>query len=629
MSLDLYQRETDEWMMTLAPVQAPEPSAFDGFLRGTGMYAMRVGAQAGRAVSMAGATIPIAIDAITGGTELQERYFRTHDEIFGNAVDYWTPEPGEVGAAGEVVGTLLGSIPLLIASPYALIGVTQLSITEDLARKGVSADKAIAVGAAQAAGLGVGIYMPIFGKSLWQRMLLGGAGFNVVQGAAMRGVSELILEDTAAEGQFQAFDPTALTIDFLLGLGFGAITHLSPKQRAEGERFWNRMVEWGGSFKADEIESLMTLRHAQHTYVDSLPGKPVDIADMDAHVERLKVATEQLLRDQPVDVSDVPSGRFEPVPERWIEANARAESLLQEADRVRAEEGLSPPPDPEEPAPRVEPPPRVVGEIPKQPSVLEAIYAKRTADMTPDEMRIALTRDTLTGIKNRRAYNEMDPLPIKGTIDADGLKWVNDTIGHQAGDDLLRTIATVLDDETPHAFRFGGDEFAIQARTAEEARNILERATERLKDIEFMWELPDGTIIQKKGAYFSYGIGQTEAEAEIGLKAHKAERARAGIRRERGGEPEGVVRIPPSRKPSTKYKDPAKEIGRLDPLEAEVQRFISENPDAAITIGRAADGEPITKSLREFIDEMHLDADKIEEGVGLLEIAADCLIGKL
>lgn len=347
MSLDLYERETAERMNSLAPMLQPEGGAFDGFVRGTGQYTMRGFAQAGRAVSLAASTVPIALDAFTDGTELQDKYFRFHDEVFGEAVDYWTPRPGEVGVAGQIAGTLLSTLPLVIASPAAAVGAVQLSTAEDLARAGVSPGKAQAVGAVQSVGLGLGIYMPIFGQSLWQRMLLGGAGFNVVQGAAMRGASDVILRGTPAEGQYEAFDGTALTLDVLLGLGFGAITHLSPAQRAQGAETWRRLTDWGQSLKADDVEALATLRQAQHANVDSLPGRPAEGADVDAHRARVRTAVEQLLRDEPVNVADLPEGRYRPVPERFAEAEVRARQLLAEAERVRVAEGLPKPPEPE------------------------------------------------------------------------------------------------------------------------------------------------------------------------------------------------------------------------------------------------------------------------------------------
>lgn len=85
--------------------------------------------------------------------------------------------------------------------------------------------------------------------------------------------------------------------------------------------------------------------------------------------------------------------------------------------------------------------------------------------------------DPLTGLANRRAWEraidiEEDRCSRFGTpasvaiIDLDDLKVVNDTFGHQAGDNLLRRVAKVIKIETrAHDFiaRLGGDEFAVLA----------------------------------------------------------------------------------------------------------------------------------------------------------------------
>jgi diguanylate cyclase (GGDEF)-like protein len=81
----------------------------------------------------------------------------------------------------------------------------------------------------------------------------------------------------------------------------------------------------------------------------------------------------------------------------------------------------------------------------------------------------------LTGLRNRRAFEEelireversrrsASPLALV-ILDLDDLKQVNDELGHQAGDDQLRTLAASLDDpvrDGDAAYRIGGDEFAI------------------------------------------------------------------------------------------------------------------------------------------------------------------------
>lgn len=82
----------------------------------------------------------------------------------------------------------------------------------------------------------------------------------------------------------------------------------------------------------------------------------------------------------------------------------------------------------------------------------------------------ALT-DTLTGLRNRRALEaELAALARQAIpfclmhIDLDYFKAVNDTLGHAAGDHVLREVAAVLRAETRHGdtvARVGGDEFVV------------------------------------------------------------------------------------------------------------------------------------------------------------------------
>ncbi len=344
MSLDLYEQESAERLSSQRPVALPDVGVWDGFVRGTGLSTMRGLAKTGRAIDLLGAVGPIVEDAFTGGTTAQDKYFQEHDEVWGSAVDAWTPKPREVGAAAEVAGGLLSTLPLVLAAPELAVGSTQLGTAEDLVKKGVDATRANVVGAAQGAGLGLGIYMPIFGRTLTERVLAGGVGFNVLQGLAMRGTAEALLAGTPGEGEFKTFDPTALSLDVLLGAAFGAIAHVSPAQRAQGAEMWKRLEAWGKGLPPSDVGALIALRQAQHVNEDSLPGKPVDPVDVERHAQRVRTALEQLVRDEPVAVNDLPEPRFEPDQPKLAEMAARARELAGIAEDVRKSEGLPKPP---------------------------------------------------------------------------------------------------------------------------------------------------------------------------------------------------------------------------------------------------------------------------------------------
>jgi len=98
--------------------------------------------------------------------------------------------------------------------------------------------------------------------------------------------------------------------------------------------------------------------------------------------------------------------------------------------------------------------------------------------------------DGLTGLYNRDFFNEelfrldsgrFDPVAII-ECDVDGLKIVNDTLGHQAGDILITTTAAILRRsfrESDIVARVGGDEFAVALPCS--SPKSLEDACERIE----------------------------------------------------------------------------------------------------------------------------------------------------
>lgn len=101
---------------------------------------------------------------------------------------------------------------------------------------------------------------------------------------------------------------------------------------------------------------------------------------------------------------------------------------------------------------------------------LESKVAERTA-----ELNALLLRDVLTGLPNRRALMESLPEAMARAsrsampaallfIDMDGFKGVNDTHGHEEGDELLRQFGARLAEavrKTDMVARLAGDEFVV------------------------------------------------------------------------------------------------------------------------------------------------------------------------
>lgn len=91
-------------------------------------------------------------------------------------------------------------------------------------------------------------------------------------------------------------------------------------------------------------------------------------------------------------------------------------------------------------------------------------------------------RDELTGLYTRRALNEnllqVDHTYTIAMLDVDHFKQVNDSYGHDVGDQVLKMVATHIEEVKGggKAFRFGGEEFTIlfPNRTVQEALPHLE-----------------------------------------------------------------------------------------------------------------------------------------------------------
>ncbi len=92
-----------------------------------------------------------------------------------------------------------------------------------------------------------------------------------------------------------------------------------------------------------------------------------------------------------------------------------------------------------------------------------------------DQLQNDVRTDPKTGILNMRGWSESAERALERTarssdqlallmVDLDHFKWINDTYGHPAGDDVLRTVAQTLDEVTRPSDlvgRFGGEEFLI------------------------------------------------------------------------------------------------------------------------------------------------------------------------
>lgn len=121
--------------------------------------------------------------------------------------------------------------------------------------------------------------------------------------------------------------------------------------------------------------------------------------------------------------------------------------------------------------------------------------------------------DPLTGAYNRQYYDEqLAALPGEyavGYIDLDKFKDINDTWGHHAGDEALKSAVKTMQScvrDKDSVVRFGGDEFVVVFRDLpkELFAKRLERIRHAVSEIEFD-EFPDMRLSTSIGGYHGEG----------------------------------------------------------------------------------------------------------------------------
>lgn len=146
--------------------------------------------------------------------------------------------------------------------------------------------------------------------------------------------------------------------------------------------------------------------------------------------------------------------------------------------------------------------------------------------------------DQLTGLSNRKAFIEQLDRSISEDnrkilyiflMDLDRFKHINDSLGHDAGDELLRVIGNRLNEFSAYAIniaRFGGDEFALifsksdQDNTAEKlAQQIIERLN---KPVEIKNSIISPKVSIGISCYPEHSVDSEELVSTADLALHHA-----------------------------------------------------------------------------------------------------------
>jgi diguanylate cyclase (GGDEF)-like protein len=146
-----------------------------------------------------------------------------------------------------------------------------------------------------------------------------------------------------------------------------------------------------------------------------------------------------------------------------------------------------------------------------------------------DSCEEAAFTDHLTGLANRRRFERQLEREVGRVlrferpftllmIDIDNFKNLNDTFGHDAGDDAIRRISRVLREGTRGidlAARIGGEEFAVLL--VETSQNVGMEVAERLRVAIKALETPSGGFITA-----SFGVAECPTDAQTASGIVKA-----------------------------------------------------------------------------------------------------------
>ena len=220
--------------------------------------------------------------------------------------------------------------------------------------------------------------------------------------------------------------------------------------------------------------------HTPAAVIGAIFGGTIVGAWLGRPIARLSPTTEIDWRDQRV---------------RDLERELAAERALSEAFKKQVEE-------------REEETKRMLGDLDMERSIIEQ-QAYQSVDLAEElaEQKMEIERskqlsdylanhDLLTGLPNRRAFQESLKARVEQAaaggqtvgllfVDLDKFKEVNDTLGHEAGDDLLKTVASKLSEamrDRDFGARLGGDEFAAIVEIPNtQSRETVFKIAERLR----------------------------------------------------------------------------------------------------------------------------------------------------
>lgn len=172
----------------------------------------------------------------------------------------------------------------------------------------------------------------------------------------------------------------------------------------------------------------------------------------------------------------------------------------------------------------------------------ELRVANKRLESAQGELRHLVTTDALTGCRNRRFFDDVIDREIQRHrryriplslvfIDVDRFKAINDTLGHEAGDRLLRRVADFLTRnvrQADYVFRWGGDEFLILMSCKED------EAIRKAGELQAAFAESEDARGLPSGVGLSIGCAEVSSDARDIMELVKVADERMYVNKKRG-----------------------------------------------------------------------------------------------
>jgi diguanylate cyclase (GGDEF)-like protein len=168
--------------------------------------------------------------------------------------------------------------------------------------------------------------------------------------------------------------------------------------------------------------------------------------------------------------------------------------------------------------------------------------------MDPEQRQWVLQRamvDPLSGLETPIAKALEGEKPagwVEAYSDMNALKYINDTFGHSAGNEMFKQLGAIITDEVTkaggRAFRDGGDEMSYWFPSEDAAQRAMQAIDSRFSQVVIPLKGEP-----HKGFSVSYGIGPNKEIADAAMYRDKVRRTELGQRADRGAAAPSIVRL--------------------------------------------------------------------------------------